>query len=130
MKTIKIGIATITAAADTSAMFVVYLPEKLARPNGAVVWLIVKTRARKNSFQLSANVSTVNVRIAGRANGTMIFQRVFQLDAPSIRAASYSDGGADRNAARIQKMPKATSPETSSRINAQYVSSRPIARTS
>ena len=111
-------------------MSVVYRPEKLARPAGAVMWLIVNTSARKNSFQLSAKVSTVSVRIAGRANGTMILHSVFQLDAPSIRAASNSDGGADMNAARIQKMPKATSPETSSRISAQYVSSSPIARTS
>ena len=42
-----------------------------------------------------------SVRIAGFANGTMILQRVFQLDAPSMRAASSSEGGADRNADRL-----------------------------
>jgi hypothetical protein len=59
------------------------------------------------------------VRIAGRANGTRIRQSVRQLDAPSIRAASSIDRGADKNAARIQKMPKASSPEVSRRISAQ-----------
>ncbi len=57
--------------------------------------------------------------MAGRANGTMIRRSVCQLDAPSIRAASNNDGGAERNAARIQKMPNASSPETSNRISAQ-----------
>src|SRR6188472_1465055 len=100
MKTIRIGIATITAPAETSAMSVVYRPEKLASPAGAVNLLTVNTSARKNSFQLSANVSTVSVRIAGFANGTMMRHSVVQLDDPSIRAASNKEGGADRNAAR------------------------------
>jgi hypothetical protein len=45
--------------------------------------------------------------------------RASSIDAPSILAASSNDRGAEMNAARIQKMPKASSPEVSSRIRAQ-----------
>jgi hypothetical protein len=79
----------------------------------------VNTRARKNSFQLSANASTASVRIAGRANGTITLHRICQLLAPSIRAASSKDPGAERKAARIQNTPNASSPEVSRRISAQ-----------
>ena len=63
--------------------------------------------------------STIIVRIAGRPNGTSTRQSVVQLDAPSIRAASSSDRGADRKNARIQNVPNATDSATCGRISAQ-----------
>ena len=88
---------------------------------------MVKTSARKNSSHVSANVKTMKIRMAGHANGTMILHNMRSVDAPSIRAASMSDLGADKNAARNQKIPNATSPETSMRMSAVHVLIRPRA---
>src|SRR4051812_11863470 len=104
MNTSRIGTATITAPADTSETSVVYRPEKLARPAGAVDLFTVNTSARKTPLELSVIVRPMRVGIGGRASGAIIRQRGVRVFAPGNRGASSKDGGDERDAARIEKM--------------------------
>jgi acetaldehyde dehydrogenase (acetylating) len=65
------------------------------------------------------NCKTIIVKIAGRAKGTRTRQRIDHVEAPSRRAASMTDRGAERKKALIQKIPNATETPTSGSITLQ-----------
>ena len=115
-------------AAASSWMSDVRCDWKNASESGAVrmFWPESITSESRKSFHVHMKTSTTIVRIAGRPYGTSTRSRTPRLEAPSIRAASMSERGAERKNARIQNVPKAIESAVLGRITPQTVSVSPM----
>src|SRR5215471_16098271 len=115
------GAATMSEAALSSEYWAVCAPTKKDRPSGAVRRdsVAIITNGSRNSFQVHMKDSIARVSSAGRLIGSRTRTRVFQLEAPSMAAASRSAGGVVRKKARIKNTPKDRMPALCGKISDQ-----------